>query len=371
MTNNIADHTNKVGKDPRRSRDFLDRILNGMYEGLLVIDHDFTIVDMNVCFKEQYSNTPGGMIGRKCYEITHRRQEPCTGIERLCPVKQVFNTGKPARTEHIHYKNLNTKLFVELHAFPLFDEYGEVEYVVELSNDITERKRTEEKLEQSREQLRNFTAHLQAMMEAERTNIAREIHDELSQVLTGLKMDLSFLNRKLTEDQKPLREKIKLMNDLIDSTVEVVQRISTELRLVLLDDPGLVAAIEWEAEEFQNRTGIKCKINVHPEDIELDQDHATAVYRIFKESLNNIVRHARADRVNVKLEKHDNQVYLEVNDNGVGIKNDELSDPKSFGLMGIRERANYLGGKVDIQGEQGKGTSVKVNIPINKPGETA
>ena len=241
---------------------------------------------------------------------------------------------------------------------------------LKLLEDITEGKQVEEELKSSREQLRNLSAHLQSIMEKERMNIAREIHDELGQALTVLKMDLFWLNNQLPKDQKLLFEKTKSMSELIDKTVKTVQRISAELRPGLLDDLGLAAAIEWQAEEFQKRTGIKCEVILDPVDIILDQDISTAVFRIFQEALMNVFRHANATNVEVSLDEKADKILLKVKDNGKGITEKQISNPESFGLIGIRERVHLLGGYVKIIGIRDKGTTITVTIPLNKNGKT-
>ena len=231
--------------------------------------------------------------------------------------------------------------------------------------DITERKRAEEQLRSSREQLRNLSAYLQSMREEERTNIAREIHDELGQVLTALKMDASWLGTKYREFG-PIVEKTKSMADLIDSTIRTVKRICTELRPGVLDDLGLVAAIEWQAEEFQKRTGIDCNVSFYPNDIILDGERSTTIFRILQETLTNVIRHAEATKVRVLLERGDGRLLLRVEDNGKGITKSQISAHSSFGLIGIRERARFLGGEVRIEGSEGKGTTVTVSLPFTK-----
>ena len=245
---------------------------------------------------------------------------------------------------------------------------GQVANLV-IVRDITERKRVKEELEKSREQLRNLAIHLQSVREGERTAIALEIHDDLGQALTGLKMDLSWLAKKLPRDQRPLLDKTKAMTELTDATIKTVKRLSTELRPGLLDDLGLIAAIEWQADEFQNRTGITCALSVNPADIVLDRDRSTALFRIFQETLTNVARHAHATKVRVSLKEKNGIVELKVGDNGKGITEEQISDPKSFGLMGIRERVHPWRGTVKIKGAPDKGTTVTVSIPVEKSGE--
>jgi signal transduction histidine kinase len=233
-----------------------------------------------------------------------------------------------------------------------------------LEQEISERKRAEEELRISHEQLRDLSAHLQAAREEERTRIAREIHDELGQILTALKMDLSWLSKKFTKNQAVLLEKAKTMEKLVDSTLKVVKRLATELRPGLLDDLGLSAAIEWQAEEFQQRTGIQCDVIIDPEDIIVKGELSTAVFRIFQETLTNVARHANATQIHVLLKEEKDRLFLEVRDNGKGITTKQISDPKSFGLIGIRERAQFLGGEVTFQGIPNQGTTVTLTIPL-------
>ena len=259
-----------------------------------------------------------------------------------------------------------SKIWISENAVAVHDASGRLLYYQGIVENITERKRAENELKHSREQLRNLSAYLQSVREKERMNIAREIHDELGQALTALNMDLFWLNNKLPGEQKFLREKIKSMSGLVDKTIKTVQRISAELRPGLLDDLGLAAAIEWQAKEFQNRTGIKCEVSLYPEDIILSQDISVTIFRIFQEALTNVVRHANATWVKSSLSEKADKIELEVRDNGKGITEEQICNPKSFGLIGIRERAHLLGGEVKIIGIRDKGTTIIVTVPLNK-----
>jgi len=238
-----------------------------------------------------------------------------------------------------------------------------------LESEVIERKRAEEELKQSHEQLRNLSAHIESMREAERTSIAREVHDELGQALTALKMDLSWLDKRLPEKQEALIKKVREMSRLIGTTIQAVKKISTELRPGVLDDLGLMAAIEWQAQEFHERTRIKCELTTEGEDINLDRDLATVVFRILQEALTNIARHANATRVEVSLKKGDGQLVLQVRDNGKGITKKQIAHPKSFGLIGMRERVRSWNGSVKLDGISGKGTIVAVSIPLKREEE--
>ncbi len=241
---------------------------------------------------------------------------------------------------------------------------GRPQLILGIAQDITERKKADEELSQSREQLRVLLAHLQSVREEERTRISREIHDELGQSLTALKIDLSWLARRLTHEQEALAEKVVDMSRLIDLNIQTVKRIAAELRPGLLDDLGLTAALEWQAEEFEQRQGIRCELRIRPTDMTLDREISTAIFRIFQETLTNIVRHAKAGRISVVLEKKPRGLVLTVRDDGRGITKKQIASPTSIGLIGMRERVNFLGGTVDISGSRNKGTTVKVFIPL-------
>jgi signal transduction histidine kinase len=235
------------------------------------------------------------------------------------------------------------------------------------ASDRAERRRTAERLKKSHEQLRALSMYLQHIREDERIRISRQVHDELGQALTGLKMDLYWLSTRLPKNLRAVREKTKTMSAHIDSTIQTVRRISTELRPGILDDLGLVAALEWQAGEFQKRTGIKCEVTSELPEAILDQELNTAFFRIFQESLTNVVRHAGASQVDVRLWEKEGNLWMEIKDNGRGISEAELSNTKSIGLLGMRERAALLSGEVTISGAPGQGTTVRVRIPREQP----
>lgn len=228
-------------------------------------------------------------------------------------------------------------------------------------------RRAEEQLRESHERLRQLSIYLQTVREEERTRIAREVHDGLGQALTGCKLDLSWIASKLPKekDLQPLFEKTKALAAHIDSTIQMVRRIATELRPGILDHLGLAAALEWQANDFQTRTGIKCDVHARLNDPVLHPDLNTAFFRIFQETLTNIIRHAGATLVTVNLKQRGERIILEVNDNGRGISASEISNTHSMGLLGMRERAGLLGGDFKIgPGAGGKGTKVTVSIPV-------
>jgi len=217
-------------------------------------------------------------------------------------------------------------------------------------------------LEASREQLQHLTAGLLHAREEERTKVSREIHDVLGQTLTALKMDTGWIGLRLPEDALTVRVKLAAMAQLIDETVVAVRRLATELRPGLLDDLGLVAAVEWQAQEFERRTGIHCVLGATAGDSP-DPPVSTAIFRILQESLSNVAEHSRASRVMVTLEQCGTGLVLEVRDNGIGIAPADASNSRSIGLAGMRERAQLVGGDFSISGTTGAGTTVRVQIP--------
>ncbi|MGD2244935.1 MAG: PAS domain S-box protein [Candidatus Aminicenantes bacterium] len=284
-------------------------------------------------------------------------------------LEEIIRTGRQKKPDEYKLRRKDgSTIWVETEGSLIYKD-GKPFAVQGIARDITEKKMAEDALRESEEQLRNLAAHLQSIREEERASVAREIHDELGQALTALKMDLSWLDKKLPEEQRPLLKKTKSMSQLIDSTIHIVQRLSAELRPGLLDDIGLFATIEWQAEEFQKRTGIVCELSVSSQKINLDQERSTAIFRIFQETLTNIARHANATKVRVNLVKKGRKLELTIKDNGKGITEEKISDPKSLGLIGIQERVHFFGGDIVIKGIRNKGTTITASIPLPQPGE--
>jgi signal transduction histidine kinase len=227
-----------------------------------------------------------------------------------------------------------------------------------------DRRLAEVQLRESHKQLRALSVYLQHVREEERTRIAREVHDELGQALTSCKLDASWLAHHLPRKQKDLSQKAEKLSSDIDATIQTVRRIATELRPGILDYLGLAAALEWQAQEFQSRTGIRCHVSTRLHGSPLDPELTTTFFRIFQETLTNVIRHAEATDVDVQLKGDAARIILEIKDNGRGISPEEIADPRSMGLLGMRERAALLGGDFRIQPLRGgKGTRARVAIP--------
>jgi PAS domain S-box-containing protein len=221
---------------------------------------------------------------------------------------------------------------------------------------------------QLEDQLRELSGHVESVREDERTGIAREIHDQLGQALTAFKMDLAWIARRVSAetavDREALLAKTREMSQMTDEVINQVRRISADLRPGVLDDLGLLAAIEWEGERFEQRTGMTCALRSNLGDARLDRELSTAVFRIFQEALTNVARHAEAKHVDVTLERRGGSLVLEVRDDGKGILPEALHNPRSLGLLGIRERARRLGGAIAIGAGDPSGTTLMLILPL-------
>jgi PAS domain S-box-containing protein len=233
-----------------------------------------------------------------------------------------------------------------------------------IMTDITKQKKMETALLKSQEELRNLTVHMDAGMEEQRKRIAREIHDGLGQLLTAIKFDVSRLKKRTDERRQDSVKLIQGIYELVDSGVEMVQKISKELRPGILDDLGLLSAIKWRMNEFQEKTEIQCRVILEPDDFEVDIDLSTAVYRITQEALTNIIRHAKATEVEIQIIKSSDELMFQIHDNGIGIPQEKIDNSLSFGLIGIRERVNIWKGRVYITGKKNEGTTLAVTFPI-------
>ena len=252
---------------------------------------------------------------------------------------------------------------------PLRDSKGKQTGWVSLVQDITERKQAEEDLQRTLSQLRALAGHLQGVREEERRRLAREIHDQLGQALTAIRLEFCSLLNDLPDGGQASSNKASSITNLVDETIQTVRRICTELRPGMLDDLGLVATVEWAGEDFQTRTGTKCRMDLPEEDIVIDSERATAIFRILQETLTNVARHAAASRVTVRLGMENGELTLEVRDNGRGFDRTRLSIGESLGILGMQERALLLGGELSISSVPEEGTTVRVRFPHGPPHE--
>jgi len=349
----------RLYSDALRARENLEAWLNSMVDPVMISSTGCTIQFLNQAAQEKLGCT----TGEKCWRALGKDNR-CAD----CPVEHYLGGSREAtrRSDRIGAREY------EIASAPLLHPDGGLS-VISVLRDITERREAERDLRNSRQQLRNLTSHLQSAREEERKGIARELHDELGQALTALKFDLSWLGKQLGgksgkylgKKEESLMTKVLAMEDLVDATVQKVRTVSAELRPGILDDFGLAAAIEWQADEFQKRTGVACQISLDG-NITLDDVTCTAFFRIFQETMTNVARHAEAANVRVSLVEEGGSAVLEISDDGKGITEEQVSDPRSLGLLGIRERAHALQGEVEFSSVQGRGTTVRARIPLSK-----
>ena len=264
----------------------------------------------------------------------------------------------------IRIEQWNDEKWINLRATPytLHEPAGAVQWDGIMTN-ITASRREQEQLGEAHARLAELTAHIEQAKEQERARIAREIHDDLGGNLTAIKMALAMLARRLPPGDAQLLDKANYVDCLVDRTIDAVHRISLDLRPSVLDF-GLRAALEWQCTEFEKQNGVKCALAAAEVEVELAPDRATALFRIFQEALTNIAKHARASSVTVRLHHGDGQLTLAVTDDGIGIAPADRSKPRSFGLRGMAERAQALGGELAIAPEVGGGTTLAVRIPL-------
>jgi PAS domain S-box-containing protein len=297
----------------------------------------------------------------------------------LYPQEDV-NAGKHAAVLHVaalhgkvrddgwRLKKDGSRFWGEVVITRILDASGAMVGYAEVARDGTERMHLEQYLADAHDRMRALAAHHAEGAEQEKMRLSREIHDVLGQELTGLKLDLSWLARRIAPVTDPPREaiatRLREMASQIDGCVQTVRRIATGLRPGVLDDLGLAEAVEWQAHEFQARAGISVELTLPEGELELERDRATAVFRIFQELLTNVARHAGATRVTAQLTPEQGNVVLEVSDNGRGITAAELARPNALGLLGMRERAAQFGGSLELHGTAGQGTRAVLRMPV-------
>ena len=265
-----------------------------------------------------------------------------------------------------NYTKEGSVIYCEWYNSVLRDEQGNAITILSLIHNVTERKKAQDTLQQSYEEIRRLTGHLRTIREEERTRIAREIHDELGQQLTVLKLDVSWLTKRLNRTNPATKDRLKDLNALLDSTVQSVRRISYELRPVLLDEFGLGAAMEWHLKEFEKRSAIRTCFSQPQEEPQFDDTVKTNLFRIFQESLTNVARHSKASEVKIDVVQNAQQFMLRIQDNGIGFNKEKGTEGKTLGILGMKERAASFGWQYEINTKPGHGTTVMVTIPFVK-----
>jgi PAS domain S-box-containing protein len=334
-----------------------EKVVQGLQEMIGVIDRDYRYVIANQAYLDYQDRSQEQVVGHLVPELLGQEV-----FERIIKSKmdECFR-GKVVKYElAVAYPNRGLRDLIATYV-PIEGSAG-VDRIAVVLQDITDRKRAEREQQRSFQELHALNARLESVREEERTRLARELHDRLGQAMTAIRIDLAALKAAPGCGQE--LQRIDAISGMVEETIHAVRRISTELRPGMLDDLGLAATVEWAAEEFQARTGLVCQVGAAEPDPALDPERATALYRIVQEALTNIARHAGATQVTIALAQEGSHLSLEVRDNGRGIAAEQLSARGSLGILGMRERALLLGGEFTIDGEPGRGTTVRVRIPI-------
>jgi PAS domain S-box-containing protein len=344
---------------------FHTSLLDHLRSAVIALDTEGRIVYWNNFAWKLYYRTPEEVLGKSIFEVV----VPPPNRDRYEEVLQAVRESGYWEGELPLWRGDGTIFPASATIAAVRDRRGALIGYVGAAIDITERKEAEEHLRVSREQLRQLAARYQSVREAERHRIARDIHDDLGQQLTVLKIDLFHIAKELSAKpaSRKIVSRIKSTMGLVDSTIESVRRISAELRPSVLDDLGLAAAIEWQLQQFQSRTRIRCSFHRPDDDLPLELDRSTGVFWIFQEVLTNVARHANARELKVAIKREDGALVLDVQDDGRGITRKQIADPTSLGLLGMRERALGLGGELSVRGVRGKGTRVSLRVPMAGP----
>lgn len=372
-------------------RERLDLLLESTGDGVFGVDMEGNCIFINRAAADMIGYSQEEALHQNMHRLIHHSHDDGSlyPVED-CPIFHAFSHGLPCHIEdEVLWRKDGTSFQAEYTSHPIVERIGDGEAIlgaVATIKDISERKRAEHLLKQANDELerrvaertgeltkaladlRELAAYMETMRETERTRIAREIHDELGSLLVALKMDVNWLEKRVA-DRPPLAHKCEGMGELIDIAVDNVGRIITDLRPSILDHRGLWAALAWQVQEFLKSAEMVSDIQIHiaagvghPE-----RAQATAVFRIFQEMLSNVARHARADTVSIRLlvdVPPEPVLFIEVRDDGVGATHEELNSPQSYGVVGMRERAGYFGGRLTIDGLPGQGTCVKLIMPL-------
>ncbi|MGY8904342.1 MAG: PAS domain S-box protein [Burkholderiales bacterium] len=391
-----------AGADPLWQHQ-LGLLLESTGEGIFGIDLDGRCMFINRAAAQLLGWKPSQALGCNMHELAHHSHSGGAHYPEVdCPIFKAFRQGLPCRIDaEVFWRQDGTAFPVEYSSYPILDG-GQVRGAVITFVDITERRRTADALQQAKDQLelrvsertqelqaalaqlRELSAYTHAVREDERTRIAREVHDELGSLLVALKMDVNWLGKRLGELDLPLpnpmQGKCQNMSHLIETAVDNVGRIITDLRPSILDHQGLWAALEWQAQEFAQSAELHCDWTMQVDDsVALPEPLAMAVFRIFQEMLSNVGRHAQASAIGVRITADSRRIELAVRDNGVGARADALEARTAYGVMGMRERARHFGGDIHITSAPGQGATFALYLPLaeltakalDKPGSVA
>lgn len=330
-------------------------------------DADHTIISWPQQAQEIFGWTEHETVGKKFGEINLVYQEDIADVEGIID-RLLKGKVSSLRAVGRNVTKAGEVIYCEWHNSVLKDVNGKVVSGMSFVQDITEQKKTELALIKNENDLRNLSAHLQNIREEERTNIAREIHDELGERLTSIRLNISRLENQLSTADKLMSQNFSCLLSIVDDTIRTIRKISTELRPSILDDFGLVDALEWHAEEFEKRTAISCTFTASVSSQVFDKKISITLFRIFQEALTNVSRHSDAKNVLAQLTEIDEHLELVITDDGIGMDTNKVKDRHTLGLLGMKERALMANGRCTVVSSKGAGTTIMVSVPYNKNG---
>jgi PAS domain S-box-containing protein len=340
---------------------FQSIILSNVRDCVVVADLEGRVQFWNRGAEALFGYTKDEMLGRTVTILYADAADPAA---QLAEDRSRVLRGEDPTGESLRRRKDGSTVWVHSKRVVLRDAAGTAFGILGVARDISERKRTSEELLASQEQLRELAHRLRSVREQERAVMARQIHDELGQALSALHLDVAWLRARLHDQDVVLEEKTRSMAALIESSIGRVRTLATELRPAVLDSLGLLAAIEWETQQFTRRTGIPCTHELPPDPPAVDADRSTDVFRILQEALTNVARHAGAREVVVTLRFWRGELQLSVSDDGRGITAAEIASPQALGLVGMRERALLWDGTVEWRARDGGGTVVDLRLPL-------
>ena len=346
------------------SKQRLSLMVSASKDAIFVVDLNLNITSWNTGAEELFGYLHNEIIGHPIMILDHLINFNTLSI--IFDLNKIIKTRNINNIENVEVKGIDFFRIVDFTVYPFFDDIGSVIGISAIVRDRTETIKAKKALELSEMQMRKLALHLDAVREEERKEIAFVIHDELGYALSAIKMDISWLRRNVDKMLKGnIIERTNDMLKLIDMTIQNVKILSSNLRPPILDHFGLIAAIEEQSREFQRRSGVRCKVNVEPsEDINIPENIRTPIFRIFQEAQTNITRYAKASRVDINISYYNELFVLEIIDNGIGIPNEKINAISSFGLLGIKEKAKSIGGKIFISSKKNEGTTIRLELNI-------
>ena len=339
---------------------FKAKLLNTIGQAVMATDLDGIINYWNNAAGIIYGWTTDEAIGKNVINLIYAKQTREQSFEIMSKLSQ----GDSWSGEILVQRKCGQIFPAFVTDSPVYNEHNILSGIIGVSIDITELKKTELKMLKSESQIRNFAAHLNNVVEDERASIAREIHDELGQQLVGIKIGLSSLKSPVGTNSKTEETINEMMNE-IDTTIQSLRKIATQLRPGILDSLGLIPSIQWLGNEFKKKTNIKCLTEIYTTDLKFKKNISTCFFRICQESLTNILKHAAASEVAIHVKQNENELIMKISDNGKGMSSEKLENPFSMGLLGMHERANIIGGKLNIYSQKDQGTTIQLQAILN------